>query len=197
MSSSGSHSQEEECPLQDQALQGKQPSLVQSRLRLKSNPGLPSRELDSNETNTRTCNNPSSYTYGSTQIRFVPPSRNNGLRLHPSCISPNAETSRVPSNATRQDIIPPYVSLGAAGQPQIVPFDGLSYPFGMQPGASRMGTGGSIGINQLDLLGIYMPDAFPARDEPAPDLYVGIMTRLCSVDDTNSEASCIIIGCQL
>ena len=31
-----------------------------------------------------------------------------------------------------------------------------------------MATGGSIGINQVKLLDTYMPDAFPARDEPAP-----------------------------
>ena len=74
MSSSGSQSQEEECPLQDQALQGKQPPLAQSTLLLNNNySGLPSRELDSNETNTWTCNNPSLYTCGSNQIRFVPP----------------------------------------------------------------------------------------------------------------------------
>ena len=75
MSSSGSQGQEQEWPLQGQALQGKQPSLAQPRPLLISNySGLPSRELDSNETNTRTCKNPSSYTCGSTQIRLVPPS---------------------------------------------------------------------------------------------------------------------------
>ena len=82
-----------------------------------------------------------------------------------SCISPNTETS---SSATHQDTISPYLSLGAAGQPQNVPFDGFSYQSGIQPGASRMATGGSIGINQVNLLDTYMPDAFPARDEPAP-----------------------------
>ena len=88
-----------------------------------------------------------------------------------SCISPNTETSRILSNATHQDTISLYgASFGAAGQAQPVPFDGLSYQFGIQPGASRMGTGGSIGIIQLNLLDIYMPDAFPARDEPAPGL---------------------------
>ena len=85
-----------------------------------------------------------------------------------SCISPNTETSRILSNATHQDTILPYVSLGAAGQPQNVSFNGFSYQFGIQPGASQMATGGSSGINQLNLLDTYMPDAFPARDEPAP-----------------------------
>ena len=85
-----------------------------------------------------------------------------------SCNSPNTETSRILSNPTHQDIISPYVSLGAAGQPQNVPFDRFSYQFDIQPGASQMATGGSIGINQLNLLDTYMPDAFPARDEPAP-----------------------------
>ena len=126
MSSSGSQSQEEECPLQGQTLQGKQPSLAQPRPRLNSNSGLRSCELDSNETNTRTCNNPSLCTRGSTQIRFVPPLRNKAS----SCISPNTETSRIPSEATHQDTISPCVYLGTADQPQIVPFNGLSYQFG-------------------------------------------------------------------
>ena len=80
MSSSGNQSQDEECPLQDQALQAKQPSLAQPRPLLISNySGFPARELDSNETNTQTCNNLSLYTCGSTQIKFVPPLHNNGF----------------------------------------------------------------------------------------------------------------------
>ena len=47
---------------------------AQPRQLLNSNySGIPSRELDSNETNTRTSNNPRLYTCGSTQIRFVSP----------------------------------------------------------------------------------------------------------------------------
>ena len=56
--------------------------LAQPRPRLNRNSGLRSCELDSNETNTRTCNNPSLYTCGSTQIRFVPSLHNNGLLVH-------------------------------------------------------------------------------------------------------------------
>ena len=88
-----------------------------------------------------------------------------------SCFSPNTETSGIPSNTTHRDTILPYgTSFGAAGQPQSVPFDGLSYQCAIQPGASRMGTGGSIGIDQLNFFDTYMADGFPARDEPAPDL---------------------------
>ena len=162
MSSSGSQSQEEESSLQDQALQGKQPSLAQPRpLIIQVCPLV-------NLIATKPL-------HGSARIpAYTPVDRpklglsHHCTRMASSCISPNTETTRIFSNATHQDTISPYLSLGAASQPQNVPFDRFSYPFGIQPGASRMATGGSIGINQLNLLDTYMPDAFPARDEPAP-----------------------------
>ena len=79
------------------------------------------------------------------------------------CISPHTAASRILSNTTHQGTISSYVSLGAAGQAQPVPFNGLSYQADIQPGTPRMGTGGSIDINQLNFLDTYMLDAFPAR----------------------------------
>ena len=165
MSSSESQSQEEECPLQDQALQGKQPSLAQPRPLLNSNySGCPLMNLIEMKP-----------IHGPATIHaYTPVDRpklglsHHCTRMASSCLSPNTETSRILSNATHKDTISPRVSLDAAGQPQNVPFDRFSYQLGIQPGASRMATGGSIGINQLNLLDTYMADAFPARDEPAP-----------------------------